>query len=1524
MTNSATYLTTLHKLLDQHFNLAEIQTLCFKLNIDYERVPGEEKQSKIRELLLFLARRDHLPELITLLEKERPDVEWPPVPDDFQLPESFAGETAISDSASRMADTIVNGDMINVGNISNSSGIAIGRGATAVNINTGDNFYGDIQKLLANYIADKQTEWEKPETTTHHIHLAARISSSSLRQEIEKTLTSWTSIADIEQALDEFNGCFVVLGEPGSGKSTLLRKLAQRVTIRYNENPDKYLPVWLDLNQWTKPPEFELFLKEQLYREIEHYKPESYRDMFLFLDGLNEMSGDVEAKVKSLDDFLKKYNVRAESNHGLRIIVSCRYHAYAESLSLDLPRVVIEPLSEEQIKKYLRTRNCEPLIPFLFKKDSVDNQIALLAKRPLFLNFLVNLYKNNDFKPTDSVHQNYGLILDKYTAYLWQREKDRNLGYYASDVPEFSDVKPMLMQLAFDIQVRDAGATISTQLALQSFLQINNKSSKVMDVLKKITTQTAQTKQNAEFLLSLSKNASILRIDQDGTAVQFQYELLQEYFVACYLHTTWQKNRSSRSNNNEIYQYLGNTYLSFDKRHREQQHWDEVWFIFANLCNSVDLNNFIQEISDKSPFFAAEIASRTNPNPDYLRPLVKKLLQYATAEKKCDEQWINCQEVALYALGNFNHTEAEPIIKAFVGLMGDYRLDRVGRPLVWQIGQRIGIPSLLKIMNDCSEDGDETVWGLFIHQDTSGESLFKFEFFKLEWLFDREMYDKHLAGWVRINYVTETCVADVQDVVALLEQYPPVSHTVIPYISDRAIFDVCLRILPTTPALERIISIILAHPTLTGDDILNLLQHEHSNVPEATVIGILNSQHGRMPVKRELFNQPDVAFCLIKLWHSASGVGQEWMWQDSKRKYYRQLLKILEPTYSLPALSKFIQQTDISTLETEEIFDLIKLVVKTHPFSYEDRYKGISDWLLNTLTESPLKTERIHVLAVRTLILIKTPIAIPTFINLATQNWVDCIDVLTEVDLGEYKREAIKALQVAVEKYESERAAHALRKLQVSDTNSALVNFKNEVNQSVRADKRDAPLNKLLALSHLSQELEDYRMVEDIKETFENVLLTHESIRPFKSTVQTINALPPDTAIIVILTELLRGFCIEVNKDGQYSYLHWSALESNNLAEAINKTISLFEQVNHLDNQISDILVNTTTLLLDIVKHRNSLPQLGFDKTLIVAIQLLGKKQIETAVPVLRNILNDPSFTFMNIWETAIPALGQIGTEQAIIALCDVFKNRKTVYPEWDHDTLSGLATKVIIDLEEKSAFDIFFNSLPEITRHRVGNDIWLQARFGRIGELRAIKSEKTLEYLIQAWIDIHSSKLQNYIADRYLADMPDCTPFIIQYAIPNPQHEIRRYALNVLNNFEIGQATDGISMLCEDEQIEIRQLAVWMLADRLDIRAVNGLASMIQHPSQINAEEWNESMWWIRPLTDGYMLRYSKEVSKDISTFLSKKIIRQEATNLLIKIESPKVVDVLKSLSNDNDAKVRYWGKYGLAKIEEKRKQAP
>lgn len=158
---STTYLKNLHELLDQHFNLEEIRTLCFELHVDYDNLQGEGKSAKIRELILGLSRKDRLPDLAVLAHEKRSNVGWPIMPHAFELPDSL--EWAVT---SQTAQNIIQGDFvqgdkisgskITVGNISNSQGVAIGSNASAkVTIQqelTEDNL-GDLFAPLLEHVA---------------------------------------------------------------------------------------------------------------------------------------------------------------------------------------------------------------------------------------------------------------------------------------------------------------------------------------------------------------------------------------------------------------------------------------------------------------------------------------------------------------------------------------------------------------------------------------------------------------------------------------------------------------------------------------------------------------------------------------------------------------------------------------------------------------------------------------------------------------------------------------------------------------------------------------------------------------------------------------------------------------------------------------------------------------------------------------------------------------------------------------------------------------------------------------------------------------------------------------------------------------------------------------------------------------------------------------------------------------------------------------------------------------------------
>ena len=66
----------IHQVLKSRFSAGELQSLCFELEIEYDDLPAVAREGKARELVSYMERLGRLADLISLIERHRPQVVW--------------------------------------------------------------------------------------------------------------------------------------------------------------------------------------------------------------------------------------------------------------------------------------------------------------------------------------------------------------------------------------------------------------------------------------------------------------------------------------------------------------------------------------------------------------------------------------------------------------------------------------------------------------------------------------------------------------------------------------------------------------------------------------------------------------------------------------------------------------------------------------------------------------------------------------------------------------------------------------------------------------------------------------------------------------------------------------------------------------------------------------------------------------------------------------------------------------------------------------------------------------------------------------------------------------------------------------------------------------------------------------------------------------------------------------------------------------------------------------------------------
>lgn len=342
-------LTALRRQIEQAFNLDDLRTLVFDLNIHYDNLAGETLERKIISLLEMCQTQGRWSDLMQNLQSARPHVQWAKV---------TVGGGITTPQAQRNRE-----------NLLNQVQTAWIDGVLKQSI------HSEVIKLGLSY---------RPEA------VGQRPWQLVLQQagQPDKPVPAERSLLDLFVASGRN---LLILGEPGSGKTITLLQLTERlIEIAREENAP--LPIILNLSSWAREQKpladwmvEEIFVQYGVARDLTRAAIAQNQFVYL-LDGLDEVSDEVR------DVCLEAIN-RFKENHPAEMVVCSRikeYEALRERLHLGMA-LQIQPLTDVQVDDYLRQEGLE--LQAVRATLVQDAELRELAHTPLMLSLMTLAYR---------------------------------------------------------------------------------------------------------------------------------------------------------------------------------------------------------------------------------------------------------------------------------------------------------------------------------------------------------------------------------------------------------------------------------------------------------------------------------------------------------------------------------------------------------------------------------------------------------------------------------------------------------------------------------------------------------------------------------------------------------------------------------------------------------------------------------------------------------------------------------------------------------------------------------------------------------------------------------------------------------------------------------------------------------------------------------------------------------------------------------------------------------------------------
>lgn len=476
------------------------------------------------------------------------------------------------------------------------------------------------------------------------------------------SLPETKKIDNIQQAVTDHNK-FVLIGDPGAGKTTTLRRLAlemaqKRLEALKSGDTTPPLPFIAYLPRWADEPTAADFIRRQwsqtnmggdVGRELQSGQ------VRLYLDGLNEMGGKGKNKAVLLREWL-------QSADGARhVIITCRQADYHDDLDLKLPTVLVEPLTDDQIREFaVQYLSKEQAGPFLEKlplpdfilrwqhEETERRSLIHLARNPYLLAALALIFEAGGDLP-----RNTGALFHKLVMVLWERERLRQTSGW---IP-FDEMQVAFGNLAFNMIDEDQPIDVPLNYA--------------------------EIKLGNADLLGVGRSANLIIIN--GDEMRFSHQLMLEYFAAAGLSMVGLATRlqitlpvRQRTTSRDI---RPSTVFGLPTRQRNlpfrsipsNRKWGNVVVALCGLVS--DASSVVTQVVGIDPFLAADC-------------LVSGIEVNALAHERVTSRLL---EVLRYPNEKVRATAAEALIKIMVRATVAEALIKIGTT---------ALPNLLEALHD--------------------------------------------------------------------------------------------------------------------------------------------------------------------------------------------------------------------------------------------------------------------------------------------------------------------------------------------------------------------------------------------------------------------------------------------------------------------------------------------------------------------------------------------------------------------------------------------------------------------------------------------------------------------------------------------------------------------------------------------------------------------------------------------------------------------------------------------------------